>query len=277
MWDAKVFHAHDGLTVAHRRAQALVEVITRGTRGGDDDGTARPLVLALIDAATLTGMRPDGAASTQANPPAHDEPFLDPFGLGLQLDRAEMMRIAELSMAGPVPTATIRRLACEGTVCPIIIGEDGNPLSMGREIRLFNRKQRRALRVRDGHCVFAGCTVGAEHCIAHHLVHWEHNGPTHIDNGALVCRFHHRLLHEGGFGLARDEHGRFVTTRPDGTPITDTHTTLPVLHRRRPPPGPDPGDDPDEAHLTHLIHQRAQAMIGYAQAKRAGLNLPRPA
>ncbi len=251
MWDAQIFNAHDGLAVAERRARALVEVITRGTRGGDEDGTARPLVLALVDAATLT--RPDrpGPDVLSALVPDAVE--------------ADALRVSALSRSGPVSTATIRRLVCEGSVCPVIVGQDGDPLSMGRTIRIANRQQRRALRIRDGHCVFAGCRVIAEHCIAHHLVHWEHGGPTDLEGLALVCRYHHRLIHEGGFGLERDDRGRFTTYRPDGTPIDGCCTDPPLLHRRRPPPDHHPGDDPDKN--TRAI-RRADTLMREARARR---------
>jgi hypothetical protein len=67
--------------------------------------------------------------------------------------------------------------------------------------RYFTPAQRRALAVRDGGCVGPGCTAPPSWCHAHHVIEWEHGGPTDIDNGALLCAFHHHRLHSGGFQL----------------------------------------------------------------------------
>jgi hypothetical protein len=77
----------------------------------------------------------------------------------------------------------------------------------------------RALRSRDGGCRFPGCT---EHRFvdAHHVRHWAHGGRTDLGNLVQLCRRHHRLLHEGGYGLSRTSGGGFVFRRPDGRVIT---------------------------------------------------------
>ncbi|HYI60801.1 MAG TPA: DUF222 domain-containing protein [Acidimicrobiales bacterium] len=293
LWDRQVFRADDDLTVPERRAIAFVEVLRRGTRGGAEDSTARPLVLGIVSLSDL-GCRSrrrevadeveDGAGSA-GRPPAGDGPFDASSRAPADLaDPGEMaMPFAELSRSGPVDLEVLRRLACEGDVAPVIIGEDGVPLAMGRHIRLANRHQRRALRVRDGYCAFAGCSVPASQCIVHHLTAWEDGGPTDLVNLCLLCRFHHRSVHEGRFRIGWDR-GVLVTFRPDGTPILDTRPDWPgPLHRHRLPlpegisPAPRhrsatrrevEASDPDALHLHHLARTRIDALIAEARTRR---------
>jgi hypothetical protein len=125
-----------------------------------------------------------------------------------------------LGWAGPINPETARRLACDAAVARVITGPDGLPLDVGRAQRTSTAAIRRALEVRDGHCVFAGCDMPPEWCDVHHVVHWAHGGPTSCDNGALLCERHHTSCHEGGFSIRRDPGtGRWHTYRPDGTEI----------------------------------------------------------
>jgi Domain of unknown function (DUF222) len=125
-----------------------------------------------------------------------------------------------LGWAGPITPETARRLACDASVVRIITGPDGLPLDVGRAQRTASAAIRRAVELRDGHCVFAGCDAPPEWCDVHHVVHWAHGGPTSCDNGGLLCERHHTSCHEGGFRVARDPGtGRWHTYRPDGTEI----------------------------------------------------------
>ncbi|RBY96868.1 endonuclease [Blastococcus sp. TF02-8] len=125
-----------------------------------------------------------------------------------------------LGWAGPINPETARRLACDASVVRIITGPDGLPLDVGRAQRTASAAIRRAIELRDGHCVFAGCDAPPEWCDVHHVVHWAHGGPTSCDNGALLCERHHTSCHEGGFTIRRDPGtGRWHTYRPDGTEV----------------------------------------------------------
>lgn len=125
-----------------------------------------------------------------------------------------------LGWAGPINPETARRLACDAGVARIITGPSGLPLDVGREQRTATAAIRRALEIRDEHCVFTGCDAPPEWCDVHHLVHWAHGGPTSCDNGALLCERHHTSVHEGGFGIKRvPGTGHWHTYRPDGTEI----------------------------------------------------------
>jgi hypothetical protein len=125
-----------------------------------------------------------------------------------------------LGSAGPITPETARRLACDASVVRVITGPSGLPLDVGRAQRTVTAAIRRAVELRDGHCVFAGCDAPPEWCEVHHVIHWAHGGPTSCDNGALLCERHHTSCHEGGFTIRRDPGtGRWHTYRPDGTEV----------------------------------------------------------
>ena len=119
------------------------------------------------------------------------------------------------------------RLQAAATLFPPALGGGPTqPLEVGRTSRVVTAAQRAALAVRDGGCVLAGCDRPPAWCEAHHLRHWLHGGPTDLANLALVCRAHHRAVHEGGWRLTRDPDGRLTATPP--------HRKHPT-HRRHPP------------------------------------------
>jgi HNH endonuclease len=95
---------------------------------------------------------------------------------------------------------------------PVLGGAPSRPLEVGRATRVIAPAQRAALAARDGGCVFPDCDRPLAWCDAHHLWHWVDGGPTDLDNLALVCRAHHRRVHEGGWQLARGPDGRFTAT-----------------------------------------------------------------
>jgi len=120
---------------------------------------------------------------------------------------------------------TVRRIACDGSLLRITEDIAGNPLDIGRKTRAVPPALRRALQARDGGCRFPGCNHH-RFVDAHHIQHWADGGETSIDNLVLLCRRHHRLVHEGGFGLEKIADGRVRFTRPDGR-VIDDHPRLP--------------------------------------------------
>ncbi|ERG65434.1 hypothetical protein L332_13415 [Agrococcus pavilionensis RW1] len=97
----------------------------------------------------------------------------------------------------PVPIEGVDQLLCHAAIEQLIVDEHGHPLWLGRTKRIFNRAQRRALAKRDKGCRVPGCGMPAAWCEAHHIVPWQLGGKTDIDNGILVCSFHHHEIHAG--------------------------------------------------------------------------------
>ena len=96
---------------------------------------------------------------------------------------------------------------------PPLGGAPSQPLDLRRASRVVTPTQRTALAVRDGGCVFPDCTRPLAWCEGHHLLHWVDGGPTDLANLALVCRAHHRAVHEGGWQLTRGPDGQLTATR----------------------------------------------------------------
>jgi Domain of unknown function (DUF222)/HNH endonuclease len=108
---------------------------------------------------------------------------------------------------GFLPGPALSRLACDTAVSRIVLGPGSVPLDVGRSVRLFSPHQRKALAARDGGCRFPGCSRPPRHTDVHHMVSWLHGGATDLANGLLLCRRHHRLVHEGGWGIRPDADG----------------------------------------------------------------------
>jgi HNH endonuclease len=107
-----------------------------------------------------------------------------------------------------------RLRAAAAKLPPALGGAPAQPLDVGRATRVIQPAQRTALAVRDGGCVFPGCDRPLAWCEAHHLRHWLHGGPTDLANLALLCRAHHRAVHEGGWRLGRGPDGRLTASPP---------------------------------------------------------------
>jgi HNH endonuclease len=95
---------------------------------------------------------------------------------------------------------------------PALGGVPSQPLDVGRASRVITPAQRSALAVRDSGCVVPDCARPLAWCEGHHLVHWLDGGRTDLANLALVCRAHHRAIHEGGWQLTRGLDGRCTAT-----------------------------------------------------------------
>ncbi|MGY1606356.1 DUF222 domain-containing protein [Geodermatophilus sp. SYSU D00700] len=126
---------------------------------------------------------------------------------------------ATMGFGATISAARARWLACNGAISRVVFGPDGVPLDLGRSRRLVSRQLRRAVELRDGGCVYAGCDAPSHWADVHHLVHWIDGGETSLDNSALLCERHHTQVHHG-FRVERQPDGRWRTWRPDGTEIT---------------------------------------------------------
>jgi hypothetical protein len=168
--------------IAQRRADALVRM-AEGYKAGADRPSERHLVHIHTDLETL---KADGA------------------GAGAQIEEG-----------GNVSAETSRRLACDAGVVHWLDDKNGEPINIGRKTRAIPPATRRALQRRDQGCRFPGCTC-TRFVDAHHIKHWADGGGTNLDNLVLLCRRHHRLVHEGGFAVHSHPDGQITFTDPHG-------------------------------------------------------------
>jgi hypothetical protein len=171
---------------AARRADALIELLA------PDSDSKHFEVTVHVSAETL---KADGGIDSEDPPMIEDGPVLAPD--------------------------TVRRLACDAGIVPLIEGANGEALAIGRRTRTITPALRRAVKRRDAGCRFPGCT-NTRFVDAHHIRHWADGGETRLDNLVSLCRHHHRLIHEGGYRVKRMIDGAFVFYDPRGlvVPIT---------------------------------------------------------
>ncbi|MEO6715415.1 MAG: DUF222 domain-containing protein [Mycobacteriales bacterium] len=115
----------------------------------------------------------------------------------------------------PLAPETVRRLLCDSRVLAVTDLPDGTQLDAGRTQRFPSRALRRAVKTRDRCCQFPGCTR-TKRLIVHHIEPWHRGGPTDLVNLVQLCSYHHHLVHEGGYSLARDPRGAIEVRVPAG-------------------------------------------------------------
>ena len=118
-----------------------------------------------------------------------------------------------------VPEAIRRYITCDGLLSPVLT-ENGYPVSVGRAQHIVPDRTRRLVELRDGGCRVPGCTT--RHFVeVHHIIHWEHDGPTDTWNLISLCGHHHRLHHKGKLGISgnADIPGGVAFTNTAGRPI----------------------------------------------------------
>ncbi|MCP1412866.1 hypothetical protein J3D46_002132 [Paenarthrobacter sp. A20] len=114
-------------------------------------------------------------------------------GIGTGTDR---LNTGTATFTGPIHPNTIRKIACDADIIPVLLGSDSRVLDIGRTTRIFPPHIRKAITARDGGCAFPDCTMPAPWCEAHHTTYWTHGGTTSTENGTLLCSHHHHLIHK---------------------------------------------------------------------------------
>jgi hypothetical protein len=219
----------DPRTIDQRRGDALVQVCRRA--------------VALTPALTPALTAPDpGAMLAAARPSGTKATVLVTIGLDDLKHRTRPgVLVGGVDAGTLLGPETVRRLACDGTVIPVVRAADGHILHWGRDQRYFTTAQTKALWLRDRHCTFPRCTAPATWCDAHHLRHWLDGGPTNLTNGTLLCERHHTIVH-------RD---RLTATLTGNDHRSDTGIRVRVVWDRTPGSydralarGPSPGPAP---------------------------------
>jgi hypothetical protein len=101
-----------------------------------------------------------------------------------------------LAFTGPVTAFTVRKIACDADIIPVVLGGEGQVLDIGRASRVFPPHIRKAITARDRGCAFPQCTIPAPWCEAHHIAYWSRGGTTGAENGTLLCSHHHHVIHK---------------------------------------------------------------------------------
>jgi hypothetical protein len=100
----------------------------------------------------------------------------------------------------PVSYSTIKQILSDAGILPVFLDPNGGVVALGNTLRAFTRTQRMGMIARDGPtCCMPDCQIPATGCEAHHVVEHSQGGPTHIDNGALFCWYHHHMINTGVF------------------------------------------------------------------------------
>jgi hypothetical protein len=190
---AKPLTADDTRGVGRRQAEALAEVCGWLLDHGEDAGVPE------------TGGR---------------KPHLNVLIRLEDLERRA--RSATLDFGGTLSPEALRMLACDAAVVPIVLNGAGQPLDVGRAQRTIPDGLRRAVTARDHGCAHPGCDRLPSWAEIHHILEWEHDGHTRLDNLVMLCQQHHRLIHYSGWVVRiRDGLPEFIPPRwidPEQTP-----------------------------------------------------------
>ena len=165
----------------HRQAQALIALVNEASESASDV-PARAEIVVHVDLETLRhGLHTGGTCRT--------------------------------ALGADLPVETVRRLACEAEILPVVLDGRSVPIDVGRSKRLATVHQRRALEAIHPTCAIPDCEVIFDHCNVHHIDYWENGGATDLNNMIPLCSRHHHAAHEGGWKLKLDPETRELTVR----------------------------------------------------------------
>jgi hypothetical protein len=166
--DAPIEEVADTRSRAMKQHDALATILTVAARSGELPmiGGAAPTLVVSVDAGDLQS--------------GHGHAHVD-------------------GLDEPVSLSVARQVACSGAVQRVTCDSAGRILAIDVVDRVFAAHQRRAITLRDGGCVIPGCHVPAAWCEIHHVIEHSRGGPTHTDNGVLLCWHHHRTLDSSGW------------------------------------------------------------------------------
>ncbi len=165
----------------HRQAQALIALVNGASESVSDVPTRAEIVV-HVDLETLKqGLHAGGTCRT--------------------------------ALGADLPVETVRRLACEAEILPVVLDGRSVPIDVGRSKRLATVHQRRALEAIHPTCAIPDCEVIFDHCNVHHIEYWENGGSTDLNNMVPLCSRHHHAAHEGGWKLQLDSETRELIIR----------------------------------------------------------------
>jgi hypothetical protein len=115
-----------------------------------------------------------------------------------------------------LPVDTVRGMACDADIIPVVLNGESVVLDEGRAKRLATHEQRLAIESMQATCSHPDCTVTIDDCRTHHLTPWRLGGGTDLSDLTPVCESHHHLIHEGGWSLTMTPDRVGTWSRPDG-------------------------------------------------------------
>ncbi|MFT3800064.1 MAG: DUF222 domain-containing protein [Burkholderiaceae bacterium] len=220
-------------TLAQRRADALARFAETWLAHGDQalSGGERQQIIVHVDVDSLR------SAKTPCNAGTSDADTSDAETSDADTSDEPAPGRCELEDGPALAVQTARRLACDASIVRIVEDALGRPLDVGRKTRSIPPAIRRALQARDSGCRFPGCTH-TRFLDGHHIRHWADGGETRLSNLVLLCRFHHRQVHEGRIDVRvlndgalrfNDAHGRPLEP---AAPMAGDDRQIVLRHRR---------------------------------------------
>ena len=191
----------DERTAEQRRADGLVALADLALSQPDAGGAAsRPHVSVVLKEPTFRALtralRGDGGAALSA-----------PSGTRAGAVNTSAVERLAASVRGvpaptdedgnPLPVSEVARLLCDCALTRVVVDAESRPVDVGRTQRLYSGHLRRAVVARDGGCAWAGCGRPARWCEVHHIRWWDRDGgETSVENGVVLCSYHHHVVHE---------------------------------------------------------------------------------
>jgi hypothetical protein len=234
-------HEHQALLAEERRARAGTRLSFRPRGDGSTDLYARlpdavasrlrvyldaytsprrlPSTDSDVDLLPLARRRGEAFCALLEHMPSHGLPrhggTATAVMVTLDLEAlATGLGLAETSTGDLITASEARRLACTAGLVPVVLGGRSEILDLGRSRRLFTPAQRKAMAIRDRHCQAEGCDIPAAWCEAHHARQpWSRGGKTDLEDGQLLCSFHHHRAHDVRYDQRRLPTGGVRFTR----------------------------------------------------------------
>jgi Domain of unknown function (DUF222) len=143
---------------------------------------------AMLEAIPADRLPQHGGAATSVVVTIDHDTLREQLGVAGLIDTDEVITVSEAM-----------RLACNASILPAVLDTTGQPLHLGRARRLFSPAQRTAMALRDRQCRAHGCSIPATWCEAHHKTGWQRGGLTDLDQGVLLCSWHHHRAHDRAY------------------------------------------------------------------------------
>ena len=221
---ALVTSVFDGVTSPRRGGPRFVDEanLSRAAAVVEDPRTTEQLALDAFVHLLETGAAADPSKLVGSGGPAvqllvTDQDLRAREGLGFIEGQSE-----------PVSVATVERHLCTSGFVPVLFDDELQVVNLGREQRLYSRRQRIGIAVRDGGCLFVGCTRPPSWSEVHHTKHWvRDHGETNIELGILLCKHHHMMVHNNGWEITR-ERGKYWLIPPPDVDAAQTPIEMPT-------------------------------------------------